>query len=135
MATLAGMSPRSGTFATYLSELKRQNWLVEENGWFSVTETGRLAAGRVEALPTEPEALIEMWAGKFRRGAARMLRILAARYPDRLSREELADTSGMSASSGTFATYLSELRRNGLAEEHENRVRATPELFLVERNS
>jgi hypothetical protein len=49
-------------------------------------------------------------------GAGRLLDVLASRYPDAITREELAQACDVTASGGTFSTYLSRLRPNGLIE-------------------
>ena len=43
---------------------------------------------QVAEIPSEPKDIIEMWAGKFRQGAARMLSTIAERYPDPIEKEE-----------------------------------------------
>lgn len=45
-----------------------------------------------------------------------MLDELIAVYPVALTREELGERSGYTASGGTFGAYLGTLRRNGLIE-------------------
>ena len=130
VATVAGFSVKGGTFSTYLSELKRARWIVERMNRVSVTSEGMRNAGDVPDLPSDSESIIEMWASKFRQGAARMLKALAEKYPDSVTKEELGDFTGFTISGGTFSTYLSELRRNGLITVEGDVVRATKELFL-----
>ena len=43
---------------------------------------------------------------------------------------ELAERTGYEVSCGTFGTYLGVLRRNGLIETQDDRVRASETLFL-----
>ena len=131
IATLSAFSVKGGTFQTYLSELKRCGWIEQShNGFISITDEGLVNAGDVPTLPTDPEEIVEMWARKFRAGAARMLRTIAEAYPEAMSKEDLADLTGFTASGGTFQTYLSELRRNGLIEVSGNEIRASKEMFL-----
>ncbi len=132
IATLSAFSVKGGTFQTYLSELKRNGWLeqTEHNGALSITDAGLESVGDVPPLPTSPNEIVAMWAGKFRAGAARMLRAIAEAYPMHIPKEELADLTGFTASGGTFQTYLSELRRNGLIEVAGNEIRASKEMFL-----
>ena len=56
-----------------------------------------------------------MWCRAVGGGAGRLLRLLADR--GLLTRDELAEAADMTASGGTFGTYLSRLRSNGLIEE------------------
>lgn len=130
IATVAGLSVKSGTFSTYLSELRRQGWVQETmKGLYNVSDEGIEAAGSVESMPTSHEHLLEMWKRKFRAGASRILEVVAQEYPDGLTRSEIGERTDMSMSSGTFLTYLSELRRNGLIEERNGEIKATKELF------
>ncbi len=60
-----------------------------------------------------------------------MLDLLIDAHPDALTRDELAQRAGYEISGGTFNTYLSTLRRNGLAEVTKDTVRADDVLFLA----
>ncbi len=112
IATLSGFSVSGGTFNTYLSELKRNGWIKDNGDSLSITEEGMKHAEPAD-MPTG-EDLLTLWTSKFRDGAAKMLRYIYSRYPNRVSKEEIAEETGFEASGGTFNTYLSELRRNGL---------------------
>jgi len=132
VATLAGFSVSGGTFNTYLSELKRLDWINLQGDFISITNEGLQNVGQVESLSTDPEKLIEMWCSKFREGVGKMLRVITACYPYRISKIELAEKSGFSVEGGTFNTYLSELRRNGLIKIKGEDIIATKELFPME---
>lgn len=116
MATLARLSPTSGSFGTYLSDLKKRGWISGEKDIFQITDAGRAAAGKVDPLPTDPKELVEMWCAIMGNGSgsARILRTLAENYPNAVDRSQLARDVGMSGSSGSFGTYISTLKRNGL---------------------
>ena len=60
-----------------------------------------------------------------------MLDLLIDAHPDALTRGELAQRAGYEISGGTFNTYLSTLRRNGLADITGDTVRANDVLFLA----
>jgi hypothetical protein len=84
-------------------------------------------------VPPQPQAteeLLHLWRGALRAGERKMLDELVAVYPGMLSREELGERAGYTASGGAFGTYLSTLRRNGLAEVDGDIVRASETLFL-----
>ncbi len=130
MATLSGFSVGGGTFGTYFAELKRNGWIIERGDDVEITYEGLANAGVIESLPTDPQALIDLWAGKFRDGAAKMLRAIAERYPASITREELGEVTSFTPSGGTFGTYVSELRRNGLIEIQGDDIKASPTLFL-----
>lgn len=130
VATLAGLSPQSGTFSTYLGDLRGAGY-IEDNGAreVAITKAGLVAAGAVPKPQTATQ-LREMWSSKFRAGARRMLHVLMARYPKGLTRDELAKQVEISVESGTFSTYLGELSNNGLVEKRGRELFASATLFL-----
>lgn len=131
MAALARLSHSSGSFSTYLSTLKREGLIVGEGNDFQITKDGIKQAGNIEVLPTNPSELIELWCevvGKDS-GAARILRLLGEKYPKELSKEAVGDLVGMSYSSGSFSTYLSTLKRNGLIQSSGGNLKAADELY------
>lgn len=130
MGAIAVLSYKSGSFSTYLSNLKR-NELLEGNGKeFTITEKGLEVAGDVDQIPTDPNALVDLWVGVVKGGAGRMLKALAEVYPGELSREELGEAAEMSSTSGSFTTYISTLKRNGLIKVDGKTVKASESLFL-----
>jgi hypothetical protein len=58
-----------------------------------------------------------------------MLEGIVAAGSDGIHRANLADMVNMTASGGTFNTYLSDLRRNGLISEHGKRLVGNDILF------
>lgn len=131
MAALARLSHSSGSFATYLSTLKKDGLLVGEGNEFQITAEGKKQAGPVDELPTDPAELIELWCGVVGKesGAARILKVLGDKYPKSLSKQDVGELVGMSYSSGSFATYLSTLKRNGLIQVSGQNIRASDELY------
>lgn len=124
----AGMSSTSGTFNTYLAKLRTNGWINEVGGQFVLTSGGESALGAYNPLP-EGRYLLQYWLNELGEGGAgRILMALAEAYPKPLSREELGHRSGMSASSGTFNTYLSRLRTLELVTG-KSELRATEEFF------
>jgi hypothetical protein len=112
LATLAGFTVSGGTFQTYLSDLRRGDFVVERDGLFECTAGGLAEAGVEPGSPMTQAEVVEQWRQALRAGARAMLDIvLRVRH---LSRDELAAAVEMTASGGTFQTYLSDLRRNGL---------------------
>lgn len=132
MAALARLSYTSGSFGTYLSSLKRDGLITGEGNQFAITQTGLQQAGDVEPLPTDPKLLIELWCDVIGNssGAARMLRVLGKTYPEDISKEDLGREVEMSHTSGSFGTYLSTLKRNGLIVVQNGWVKASEELFI-----
>jgi len=129
LATMVGFSMKGGTFGTYLSELRRAGWIRINDGHISITDDGLANAGDVQPIPTDHDALLNMWCSKFREGAAKMLREICRVHPSYITREELGENTNFITTGGTFGTYLSELRRNGLITMDGQGVRASEALF------
>jgi len=129
LATLSGFAVTGGTFNTYLSELKRNGWVIENNNSeIGITDTG-LKNATPAPMPTGPE-LVQLWKGKFREGAARILQFV---YDNNdiapLAKEDVARGVDFEMTGGTFNTYLSELRRNGLITIEGNMIKISDEFF------
>lgn len=122
----AGVSSRSGTFATYLARARSQGW-ISGRGTLQVTESGLVALGSYDPLPEGP-ALAAYWIRLLGGGASRMLRALVDSYPASITNEELGQRAGISDRSGTFATYLARLRTLELVTGR-GELRASEELF------
>ncbi len=125
IATLSGFSVKGGTFNTYISELKRNGWIVGFNE-LSITEDG-LANAEAKEMPSGEE-LLSLWKVKFRAGAGKILQFLYESHPNEVSKDELGYATEFESSGGTFNTYLSELRRNGLIEVNGG-VKISEEFF------
>lgn len=131
LATLAGYAVRGGTFNTYLSVLRTNNLIEEITSRVRITAAGLNFLG--PDIPVEPQTtqeILAIWQAALRSGERRMLDILIEMYPDTLNRQELAEKAGYEVSGGTFNTYLSVLRRNGLIEDQGREIRASGTLFL-----
>ncbi len=133
LATLARMRASGGTFSTYLSNLKRAGFLVEEDGVLQITPAGFAELGaEVPPAPQTTEELLAQWRAALKGGAWRMLDRLVAIYPRQLTRHELARWVNLAVDGGTFSTYLSTLKTNGLVDVKGDRVRASETLFLAD---
>ncbi len=115
VATLTGLSKTSGSFSTYLSELRTRGLVVDEGDMLRATEKGQIETGTV--TKTSEEEIRAMWNAKLGKGAREILAALRSMHPRALSRTQLATLAGLSPSSGSYATYLSTLRSNALIEE------------------
>ncbi len=130
LGTLAKFKVTGGTFQTYWSTLKRAGLVDEHDGLIGITDSGLDYVGADRAAPLTTDKLLEQWRSALKAGARQMLDVLITWHPGRLSREELANEVGMAVTGGTFQTYLSTLRRNGLANVDSDGVRASDTLFL-----
>lgn len=130
LATFSKLSPRSGTYGTYLSVL-RSNSLIEESGdGLVASQSGIDYLGESPEPPQTTEEIIKMWKSNLNGGARRMFEVLVDQYPSELSKEMLGEMTGLSASSGTFGTYLSLLRSNSLVEVSSSGIKASDNIFV-----
>lgn len=128
-ATLAGMKRTGGTWQTYVSRLRSAGYLDEGDGHFGVTREGMTASGAVPEQPQSSADVIAMWKGALGTGPSKILDELVDAYPRAVDRDSLAAQTGMTASGGTFQTYLSRLSGNGLIERTRDGIRAADALF------
>jgi len=133
LATLAGLAPGSGTYASYMSALRTAGLIDEGTDGLTLTDAGCAyvaAGGGPPRTPRSTADLVALWSSKLKLGARRMLAVLVGAHPIAMSRDELAERSGIASASGTFASYLSALRSNGLVEGPSDALRANAGLFL-----
>jgi len=128
LALLANLSPKSGTYGTYLSLLRSQG-LIGVGAEISITEEGLNYIGTDKPRPQSQEDVLDMWRNNLTGGARRMFDVLVDAYPGQIDKAELGERTDMSYNSGTFGTYLSLLRRNGLVEVTGTYVKASSNLF------
>ncbi|BBX30537.1 type IV secretory system conjugative DNA transfer family protein [Mycolicibacterium alvei] len=123
-ATVAHMKHTGGTWSTYLGEIRRAGLIHETPAGFTLTQAGWDYIGH-RPEPMTAHQLQQHYLDILRAGAARMLQAVIDAHPEGLSKAELADVSGVTASGGTFSTYLGDLRRNGLVEQRGDQIVAT----------
>lgn len=123
----AGLSPKTGTFATYLGRLRSNGWVSGDRSQIQITDAGLKALGTYDPLPTGPD-LAAYWMQELGGGMARMLQAALNVYPQTISREAMGQASNLSDKTGSFATYLGRLRSLELIEGR-GEIRASEELF------
>lgn len=128
LASLTQIKVTGGTFGAYYSTLRRAGLITDQDGFVVITDAGFTQAG-VEPGTPSPDELREEWDRVLKAGARNMLHVLLDRYPAPISRPDLADAVGLEVTGGTFGTYLSTLRRNGLAGETSGDLRAADMFF------
>lgn len=127
LSILTGLSSRSGTWSTYLGELRTKGW-VEGRDHLKATDAGLQALGDWQPLPTGRE-LIEYWRQRLGdSGKRKIFDVAVTAYPNSVGTEEVAEQTGLSARSGTWSTYLGELRTLGLITGR-GEIRASEDLF------
>lgn len=127
LATLSGLSARSGTFSDYLGRLRKAGLIESYGERLRLTDAGVHAAGGTHSPPT-PQEVRDYWIPKMVGGSRRMLLHLLQIHPGGTTREGLAEASGISVGSGTYSDYLGRLRGNDLIEERDGLIFASEEL-------
>lgn len=110
--------------------LARHHPMRVTGGDIGITQEGLDYVGVNVGAPLTTDELLALWRSVLKAGARQMLDVLIGIYPDGTSREQLAAEIGMTATGGTFHTYLSTLRRNGLIDINGGTVTASSSLFL-----
>lgn len=128
VAVVAGYKPNTGTFNTYIGSLNSGSFINSDRGLLSFTDHGRSSANAPGDIPTQDE-LHRRVLGILSGPQAKLLSSLIERYPDTLSREELATTAGYAPNTGTFNTYVGSLNSIGLIENDRGQVKAAEILF------
>lgn len=128
-ATLSGMKRTGGTWQTYVSRLRTAGSISEsDDGLVGMTDSGVDAAGRVES--PAPGSVVNQWKSALGSGPSKMIDVLLKAHPSAMDRANLADKVGMVATGGTFQTYLSRLKSNGLVEIIGRKVKVSTTLFI-----
>lgn len=127
LSARAGMA-LSGTFDTYIGQMRQNGWVIGTRQDLQITDDGLRALGPYEELPTGA-ALQRYWLDKMGSGKKReMLRVLIEAYPKAIPDDQVAHGAAMSLS-GTFDTYIGQLRALMLVEGPRSALRASEELF------
>lgn len=126
----AGMK-KSGTYSTYKSDMITGGYAEFKGDGLAATQKGiDYFGGSVPDAPSTTEDVLATWRPKLRDGARRMLDVLVSYRGQDISREQLFQESGLTAS-GTASTYLSDLRTAQLVVSTRDSVAANKEtLFL-----
>lgn len=119
LGVMTGYKHSSGTFHTYLSSLCSRGLIQRDRQLFSITAAGLDLIGPVQT-PRSRSDWLDLWCARLTGKPREMLRAIAA-HP--VTKEQLAEMFAMAPGSGTFSTYLSTLRANGLIERHGDEYR------------
>lgn len=126
MSILTGYSITSSTFANALGALRSAGYVDGRGDDNTITEKGLKALGSYQRLPTG-KALQEWWLSKLPKAERIMLAIALDAYPKPVTKERLAEKSGYSITSSTFANAIGKLRTLELIARGE--IRASAEFF------
>jgi hypothetical protein len=130
LGALAKVKHSGGTFSSYLSSLRTAGLIEEDGANVRTSQAGFDYLGEDVPAPATTDEILALWRPRLKAGAGRMLDALLDVYPDSMTREELSEQAGVTASGGTFSSYLSMLRTAHLIDEDGGLVRAGGVLYL-----
>lgn len=130
-AVLSNMKRSGGTWNTYVSRLRTSGYIIEEGNLVGVAEAGFKAIGGVPQ-PIVPSAIITQWKESLGSGPAKMIDALIHSHPQPMDRANLADRVHMQVKGGTFNTYISRLKTNGLIQVHKRKISIVPLMELAQ---
>ncbi|MBC7844102.1 MAG: ATP-binding protein [Gemmatimonadaceae bacterium] len=119
MAGWSGVSHTTGTFSNQLRGLRDAGCIEVQGDRLRITDVGRENAAPSVAISTLSD-LHSVWESKFSATVARMFRALLSLSGPRMkpvSKAELAESVGVSHTTGTFSNQLRELRSPGVIED------------------
>ena len=129
LATFSRLKSSSGTYGTYLSILRGAGYFEEEGELLLASQRALDEFGGDSAPSQTEEDVIAMWRSVLKGGAKRMFDVLVEMSPNGLSKEELAEHSNLIVTSGTFGTYLSTLKSNGLIEINGLEIKLSENIY------
>lgn len=130
VAAHAGVSPTSGGYFNNLGRLRAMTLIdYPAGGTVALTELGKSMANYPEKAPTLQD-LHASWLRIVSGPEARILEAVLAIYPSAISKDALADTIGVSRTSGGYFNNLGHLRTLGAIDyPSKGMVQATEILF------
>lgn len=131
VALVSGYSQTSGGFKNYLSKLRSNGFIEYQGQGLVATQKGIDELGNdYEPLPMDNDSVQQFWFSKLPNSPAKILKAICEAYPNPISREDVAEKTNYSVTSGGFKNYLSHLRTTGLINYvGDGQLRATEELF------
>jgi len=128
VAVVTGYAWKGGGFTNAVSALRVAGFIRNVGlGLIEATQIGVEALGDFEPLPTGA-ALAGHWQAQLPKAEREILRVLCARHPESVTREELASVAGYAPDGGGFNNALSKLRVLELIEGR-GELRASDMLF------
>lgn len=128
LATLTDFTESGGTFQTYLGKLKTNGLVISDgaDGYrMKLTAKGFELAENRRPVSPNAESIAAAYGEHLKKGARDMLQTLIRSYPHPWTKDRLAAELSMTASGGTFQTYLGKLISNELVERTKGGVRAS----------
>jgi Helicase HerA, central domain len=125
----SGLKPTASTFGVYVGELIRDGYIVVVDGGLQLTLAGSKYARWPEAEPSR-DGLRAMVQELLKPQAANVFNVVYEKYPDAISRDDLADEMNLSRTASTLGVYLGQVIAIGAVENNgRGTVKAADWLF------
>lgn len=124
LALLSGFAKGGGAFRTYLPKLRTEGLIDYVNG----DQVALSSAGVAQAagITGSNDETIAEWARKLGPSTWKLFEELLGAHPRRMTRGQLAASTGFAKDGGAFRTYLPKLRTAGLVDYDGDEVLLTP---------
>jgi len=129
LALLSNHSPTSGGYFAALAELRRLGAFDRDGSKYVLTDAGRQLVGAAVPVATSPEEVRANWRRSLPDYERALFDVLVEVYPHGLSKADLAERAGKSATSGGYFAALATLRRNEIMVRAADGFRASEDLF------
>ncbi len=131
LGVLSGIHHKGSTLKTYLNKLRRRGYIQSTGEGFSITDEGtwwtRDNCGKDLSQDVD---IIEIWRSKFLAGERKILDYVLQARGRVVTREELAEVLGVTASGSTLKTYVNKITRAAVIKKVHGGVTANEDLFL-----
>ncbi|MFL6311615.1 MAG: hypothetical protein ACJ71W_05875 [Terriglobales bacterium] len=133
LASMTGIKSRGSSMRTYLTTLRRHNYLVEKNGLLFPSDQALQDFADVHSEgPQTTAEVVEIWKPRIGATPAKILDMLVDRQGGPLSREEVAGALEIDPAGSSMRTYLTTLRRAGLMVDVDGKaIAANRETLLL----
>ena len=126
VALIAGYSPKSGSFRNTLSTLRTAGLIEGGRDALRLTDAGEDFDDHAPVLTGR--ALLDHWLGRLHKAERAILERVAEAHPQTLTKDEIAERTEYSVTSGSFRNALSRLRTAELIEGYDD-IQAAETLF------
>jgi hypothetical protein len=125
VALFVGVSHTTGSYQQNVRDLEYAGYLTRYPKAVALTAAGLKLVDQ-SAAPRDP---VDFWKQKLPGAQAKLLEKILDRYPEPITREELAQVVGVSHTTGSFQQNLRDMRTYGIIEMHHGQAVASQLLF------
>ncbi len=129
IAAIAGYSYKSGGFNNAISKLKSSGFISSNGAELEITQEGLSCLGSYTPIESDSDSLLVFWKSKLGKCSASILECVHKKYPESISKEDVAIETNYSVGSGGFNNGISKLNSLGLISRDNGNLKASKEMF------